>query len=92
MREAGRDCVRDSAVLPAGLFTIRTDTQVTGVFIDVAIVISRDQCEQKCAQTAACKAFDYSKSAGRCHIFKGGEPPYHIDFASNEGYDSGIRK
>jgi PAN domain len=84
--------VRDSVVLPGGLFTIRTNTEVTGTFIDVAIVISRDQCEQKCAQTAACKAFDYSKSAGRCHIFKGGEPPYHFDFAPNEGYDSGIRK
>jgi TIR domain/PAN domain len=85
-----------AAALPAGrpvptvtntLFTVRSNMMATGYPSSPAQYIGRfiGECEQKCAQSAACKVFAYNKINGTCNFYTS------ADFVPNDDFDSGIR-
>jgi TIR domain/PAN domain len=94
--KAAGDMAARSAALPAnqppstvttGLFTIRRDHEAAGAPVDAASYVpSITECEQKCARSATCKMFAYSKSDKSCYLYAYG------NFLPNADFDSGTRE
>ena len=50
------------------------------------IVVSVDECQQKCAESTDCKVFSFSKASNICYSYSDAE------FAPNAAFDSGVRQ
>ena len=50
------------------------------------IVVSVDECQQKCAELTDCKVFSFSKASNICYSYSDAE------FAPNAAFDSGVRQ
>ena len=71
---------------PAGLFTIRSNTEASGDAAGTAAYVrSRGDCEQNCARSATCKVFTYNKSVNACYLYT------RADFVPNPQFDSGTK-
>jgi chromosome segregation ATPase len=75
------------------LFQIIRNMEVTGRdagHANRALVISMDECEQKCTQSTSCKAFAFDKrwQAGThyCYLYD------RVELVPNSNFDSGVRK
>jgi hypothetical protein len=72
---------------PAGLFTMRTNTEAIGSPpVDGKPVSSIGECEQSCTQSATCKIFTFRKSAAMCYTYS------DATFVPSDYFDTGIRK
>jgi chromosome segregation ATPase len=70
----------------SGPFTMRSNTEADGHPAGYPrAASSKSECEQTCAQSAACKIFTYNKSSRMCYTYSS------ADLKPNEIYDSGIR-
>jgi hypothetical protein len=81
-----------SAATPVstGLFTIRTNTEVTGTSQGYGRgIISTTECENVCTREPSCNTFTYDKKNGICYRFM--QRDILLRFKSNEQFDSGIR-
>jgi hypothetical protein len=76
-------------VSPAGLFTMRSNTEAGGSYATSSTPArSIVACEESCARVPTCKIFSYNKSAGICYTYS----TNLTYFTTNEKYASGIRK
>jgi TIR domain/PAN domain len=72
---------------PAGLFTMRTNTEAIGSPpVDGKPVSSIGECEQSCTQSATCKIFTFRKSTAMCYTYS------DATFMPSDYFDTGIRK
>jgi hypothetical protein len=69
-----------------GRFTIRANTEGIGATdFQLPYVRSISECEQKCAQSTACKIFSYNKTNQMCYGYL-----LPVSFKPNETFDSGV--
>jgi hypothetical protein len=92
--EAEQQRPKEEVHLPpsaTGLFTITSNTEAIATsirngYISEVRAPSIPECEQKCAQSQACKIFTYDRSFEKCHIYS------DADFRPSKKFVSGVRK